>query len=461
VDTPIDHAAIEAVYRGEAGRVLATLIRLVGDFELAEEGAQEAFAAALERWPGTGVPGNPRAWLVNTGRHKAIDRLRRRIALRGKLKQVAAEAEIESRIGAPVDETGPDDIADDRLRLIFTCCHPALAIEAQVALTLRVVCGLPTPAIAKAFLTGEETMAQRLVRAKAKIRDARTPYDVPPRELLGERLAGVLAVVYLVFTEGYAPSGGEAATRPELCAEAIRLGRLIDHLLPGNAEVAGLLALMLLHAARLDGRRNGDGELLLLEEQDRSRWDRGRSPRARRWSSARWPGRPPSALTACRRRSRRSTPRRRAPPTRIGSRSPASTRCCSGCSRRRWSSSTRSRRCRWSMVRPAACNCSMRSRRAAGSTATCRSTPLAPTFWRSSAAATRPERPTAGRWRWRGSRPSGSCSSGGWRRCGDAGREARDPSPVRGGWRGRVYCAPPVLAALSLSNHQTVGKPIE
>ena len=276
MDALIDLAAIETVYRREAGRVLATLIRLVGDFELAEDGAQEAFEAALERWPRTGVPGNPRAWLVNTGRHKAIDRLRRKVALRGKLKLVAADAEIERQIGAPVDETGPDDIVDDRLRLIFTCCHPALAIEAQVALTLRVVCGLPTPAIAKAFLTSEETMAQRLVRAKAKIRDACIPYEVPPREVLGDRLAGVLAVVYLVFTEGYAPSAGDAATRPELCAEAIRLGRLVDHLLPGEAEVTGLLALMLLHAARLGGRRNGDGELLLLEEQDRGLWDRAR-----------------------------------------------------------------------------------------------------------------------------------------------------------------------------------------
>jgi RNA polymerase sigma-70 factor (ECF subfamily) len=269
---PPDHKAVEAVYRDEAGRVLATLIRLVGDFELAEEGAQDAFAAALESWPASGLPANPRAWLVNTGRNKAIDRLRRRIALRGKLRTVMAEAAIAA-VGAPA--AGDDEeIADDRLRLIFTCCHPALSPEARVALTLKVVCGLGTGEIARCFLVAEETMAQRLVRAKAKIRDAGIPYEVPPRDLLGERLAGVLAVVYLVFTEGYAPSAGEAATRPELCAEAIRLGRLVGLLLPDEAEVEGLLALMLLHAARLGGRSDADGRLLLLEEQDRSVWDR-------------------------------------------------------------------------------------------------------------------------------------------------------------------------------------------
>ena len=263
----LDRAAIETVYRHEAGRVLATLIRLVGDFELAEEGAQDAFEVALTRWPRTGLPDNPRAWLVNTGRHKAIDRLRRRISLRGKLKVLAAENAVTS-------EPDVEDIEDDRLRLIFTCCHPALALETRVALTLRIVCGLTTSAVASIFLVSEETMAQRLVRAKSKIRDAAIPYQVPDREHLAERLAGVLAVVYLVFTEGYAPSAGTATTRPELCAEAIRLCRLLDQLLPGEPEVAGLLALMLLHAARLNGRSDGAGELLLLEEQDRTRWDR-------------------------------------------------------------------------------------------------------------------------------------------------------------------------------------------
>jgi RNA polymerase sigma-70 factor (ECF subfamily) len=270
VDAPLDQNAIEAVYRNEAGRVLATLIRLVGDFELAEEGAQDAFEAALARWPQTGLPSNPRAWLVNTGRHKAIDRLRRRVVLRGKLKEIVADAAI-AEDGSEIE---PDDIEDDRLRLIFTCCHPALALEARVALTLRVVCGLPTTAIARSFLVAEDAMARRLVRAKAKIREAGIPYDVPGHDLLAERLAGVLAVVYLVFTEGYAPSTGERATRPELCAEAVRLGRLLNALLPDEPEVAGLLALMLLHAARLDGRSDGAGELLLLEEQNRSAWDR-------------------------------------------------------------------------------------------------------------------------------------------------------------------------------------------
>jgi RNA polymerase sigma-70 factor (ECF subfamily) len=270
VDAPLDQNAIEAVYRNEAGRVLATLIRLVGDFELAEEGAQDAFEAALARWPQTGLPSNTRAWLVNTGRHKAIDRLRRRVVLRGKLKEIVAD----TAIAEDGSEIEPDDIEDDRLRLIFTCCHPALALETRVALTLRVVCGLPTTAIARSFLVAEDAMARRLVRAKAKIREAGIPYNVPGHDLLAERLAGVLAVVYLVFTEGYAPSTGERATRPELCAEAVRLGRLLNALLPDEPEVAGLLALMLLHAARLDGRSDGAGELLLLEEQNRSAWDR-------------------------------------------------------------------------------------------------------------------------------------------------------------------------------------------
>ena len=271
----IDHKAIDAVFRTEADRVFATLIRLVGDFDLAEEGLQDAFAAALERWPQGGIPANPRAWLVNTGRNRAIDRLRRKIALRAKVKALDAETEIDRQFGPPVDEReAPEEIDDDILRLIFTCCHPALAMESRVALTLRVVCGLPTPAIARAFLTGEETMAQRIVRAKAKIRAAGIPYQVPPRAILDERLEGVLAVIYLVFTEGYAPSAGEAAVNAELCREAIRLGRLLDRLMPDQPGVESLLALMLLHEARLAGRQSSSGDLLLLEEQDRSLWNR-------------------------------------------------------------------------------------------------------------------------------------------------------------------------------------------
>ena len=269
MDALIDHIAIEAVYRREAVRVLATLIRLVGDFDLAEESAQDAFEAALERWPKTGMPTNARAWLVNTGRYKAIDRLRRRITLREKIRVFGADAQIA---GEP--DPASEAIEDDQLRLIFTCCHPALALDNQVALTLRVVCGLPTPAIASIFLVAEDTMAQRLLRAKTKIRDAGIPYEVPEHQHLADRLAGVLAVAYLVFTEGYAPSVGNATTRPELCAEAIRLVRLLDGLLPGEPEVSGLLALMVLNAARLGGRSNAAGELLLLEEQDRSRWNR-------------------------------------------------------------------------------------------------------------------------------------------------------------------------------------------
>ncbi|HVW93971.1 MAG TPA: DUF6596 domain-containing protein [Devosia sp.] len=277
---PPDSAAIEAVYRGEAGRVLATLIRLLGDFELAEEGAQDAFAAALERWPRDGISQNPRAWLVNVGRNRAIDRLRRRISLRGKLRLLAAEPPDAPQ---PAQSWGNDeDIPDDRLRLIFTCCHPALAMESRVALTLRVVCGLEIAQIARAFLIGETALAQRLVRAKAKIRDAGIPYEVPERAILGERLAGVLAVIYLVFTEGYAPTFGDEPVKPQLCEEAIHLARLLDALLPDEADVEGLLALMLLHAARLDGRAGADGELLLLEEQDRSRWNRARIEEGRR-----------------------------------------------------------------------------------------------------------------------------------------------------------------------------------
>jgi RNA polymerase sigma-70 factor (ECF subfamily) len=262
----------EVVFRHEAGRVLATLIRLVGDFELAEDALQEAFAAALEQWPSAGMPANPRAWLVNVGRHKAIDRLRRRILYREKQRELETEAAIAAQIAAPDDVD--EGVEDDMLRLIFTCCHPALNPQAQVALTLRAVCGLTTEAVARAFLVGEDTMAQRLVRAKKKIREAKIPYETPAAPMLDARVEGVLAVIYLVFTEGYAVTSGPTLMRDDLCAEAIRLGRLLDQLTPGRPDVQGLVALMLLHDSRRRARATPDGDIILLEHQDRGLWDR-------------------------------------------------------------------------------------------------------------------------------------------------------------------------------------------
>jgi RNA polymerase sigma-70 factor (ECF subfamily) len=266
---------VEEVFRREAGRVLATLIRLLGDFDLAEEARQEAFTAALEQWAVAGVPSNPRAWLINTGRNKAIDRIRRDVVFRTKvLDREIASAEADA--AAVPDDTDDTTFGDDRLRLIFTCCHPALSSEAQIALTLREVCGLTTQAVARAFLVSEETMAQRLVRAKKKIRDAGIPYETPEPPLFNERIQGVLAVVYGVFTEGYAVTTGTRLVDAELCGEAIRLGRLLDELLPNNPAVFGLLALMLLHDARRRARESDTGEVILLEDQDRTLWDQAK-----------------------------------------------------------------------------------------------------------------------------------------------------------------------------------------
>jgi RNA polymerase sigma-70 factor, ECF subfamily len=259
---------VDDAFRRHHAEALATLIRLVGDFDLAEEGLQEAFAAAAVAWPAS-PPDNPRAWLIAVGRRRALDQLRRRIAFRTRAEQLAADAEIDRNATPPEpDEAEAVFGDDDLLRLIFTCCHPALALEAQVALTLRTVCALPTAAVARAFLVAEETMAQRLVRAKAKIRAAGIPYRTPPRELLDERVNGVLAAIYLVFTEAYAGD-----PRQSLAAEAIGLARRLDALLPGRGDVCGLLALMLLHEARRPARWDADGDLVLLEDQERGRWD--------------------------------------------------------------------------------------------------------------------------------------------------------------------------------------------
>jgi RNA polymerase sigma-70 factor, ECF subfamily len=265
--------AIEAVYRSDWGRIVATLIRFFGDFDLAEEAAQEAFAAAVEQWSQSGVPEFPRAWIIQTARHKAIDRIRRRTRFEDKLESYARSGLVQT-IEEPDYDTS--EIPDDRLRLIFTCCHPALALEAQVALTLRMLGGLETDEIARAFLVPTTTMAQRLVRAKRKIRDAGIPYAAPDTNDMPARINAVLTVVYLIFNEGYAATRGESLVRADLCAEAIRLGRLVKVLTSPHSpsEALALLALMLLHDSRRDARLNEAGDLVLLEDQDRSRWNR-------------------------------------------------------------------------------------------------------------------------------------------------------------------------------------------
>ncbi|MBZ5558203.1 MAG: RNA polymerase sigma factor [Acidobacteriia bacterium] len=261
---------VDAVYRADSRRVLATLIRLLGDFDLAEEALHDAFRAALEQWPRDGIPANPRAWLVSTGRFGAIDTIRRRARFDATLAEFSAQLETSMQNDPAA---GADGIEDDRLRLIFTCCHPALTPDAQIALTLREVCGLTTEEVARAFLTTAPTVAQRIVRAKAKIRDARIPYEMPARADLPDRVDAVLHVIYLVFNEGYSASSGGSLTRQALSSEAIRLGRLLVELLP-EPEATGLLALMLLHESRRAARSSDDGEVILLDDQDRARWNR-------------------------------------------------------------------------------------------------------------------------------------------------------------------------------------------
>jgi RNA polymerase sigma-70 factor, ECF subfamily len=302
--TPDVQAAVDAAFREEWGRVVATLIRVTGDWDLAEEVAQDAFAMALQRWPADGIPRRPGAWLTTAARNRAIDVLRRRSVGAAKLREVAALTPPESG-SAFEPETDHSGVPDDRLRLMFTCCHPALSLEARVALTLRTLAGLTTAEIARAFLSSEATMAKRLVRAKQKIANAGIPYRVPPAHLLPERVPGVLGVLYLLFNEGYSATAGADLIRQNLSAEAIRLARVLDRLMPDEPEAAGLLALMLMHDARRAARLDADGEIVTLEDQDRGKWDAAAvSEGVSALDAALWRGRPgpyqvQAAIAAC------------------------------------------------------------------------------------------------------------------------------------------------------------------
>ena len=320
---------VDAVYRSDSRRVLATLIRLLGDFELAEEAMHDAFAAAIQQWPESGIPDNPRAWLVTTGRFKAIDAMRRRARFDASVGELARRLDAESAAPAEWEEPG---VEDDRLRLIFICCHPALPSEARVALTLREVCGLTTEEIARAFLAAAPTIAQRIVRAKAKIRDAHIPYQVPSQADLPDRLDTVLQVVYLVFNEGYSASSGASLTRSDLAEEAIRLGRLLAELLP-EPEVMGLLALMLLHESRRDARTSPGGDLILLERSGPLAVEPGSNRGGLHSGANALLRRAVSAPTPSRRRLPLYTPRRPLPRLRTGRRSRPSTACSSAWSR--------------------------------------------------------------------------------------------------------------------------------
>ena len=339
--SPESTAAVEAAFRRERVAVLATLIRQLGDFQLAEDAVQEAFAAAIVAWERDGVPVSPAAWITVTARRRAIDRLRRDRTLADRIERLKVLAEREaSAAEAEGPEEEPSAVADDQLRLIFTCCHPALAMQARVALTLRTLGGLSTGEVARAFLVSETTMAQRLVRAKRKIAAAHIPYRVPSDEELPDLLPGVLAVLYLIFNEGWFASAGDRLVRGELCAEAIRLGRLLHGLMPDDPEVAGLLALMLLHDSRREARVDGHGKLVLLDDQDRSLWDRGRIREGERLlSRMRCAGAGPGS-TSCRRRSRRCTRLRRPPRRPITHRSRRCTESSRAVCPRPWSRST-------------------------------------------------------------------------------------------------------------------------